>query len=391
MENKPNYTYRRMRTFFLFLLLFVIFLSLFIYKVKGDMIDFEVNYKAGTRLRVGESLYQVTDGHFMFKYLPSSALLYLPLSFFPLDVAKVFWYFALIFCLVSIVYVSKKMITQKMEKAAYLFVLTPIILAKFFLRELQLGQINAVITMILLLMIWFMAYRKTGKTLKNEIWMGLLLGLAVALKPYALIFFPYFLLKKKWKALSSAVGFLFISFLATSLFYGFRGNIIVFKEWISTLSQSTPRLLTSQDNISIIALFMKWTGNQTLSVFLSGLAIAFFAFLVFIVILKGKKIDQAPVLECSILLLLIPLISPMGWDYTLLISVLGVMLIIRNFSQFSKFWRVILVANFFIITFSLYDLMGKEYYAMFMSWSVITINFLILVGYLSCLRFKKIC
>jgi hypothetical protein len=278
-----------------------------------------------------------------------------------------------------------------MRNAAYLFVLPPIILSKFFLRELQLGQINAVITMVLLLMIWFMAYGKTEKNSKNEIWMGLLWGLAVALKPYALIFFPYFLLKKKWKALSSALGFLFLSFLATSLFYGFRGNIIVFKDWISTLSKSTPRLLTSQDNISIIALFMKWTDNQALSVFLYGLVIALLAFLVFIVILRGKKIYQSPVLECSILLILIPLISPMGWDYTLLISVLGVMIIIRNFFQFSKFWRIILVANFFIITFSLYDLMGREYYVMFMSWSVITINFLILVGYLACLRFKEIC
>jgi len=136
---------------------------------------------------------------------------------------------------------------------------------------------------------------------------------------------------------------------------------------------------------------MKWTDNQTLSVFLSGLVIALLAFLVFIVFLKGKKVAQAPVLECSILLILIPLISPLGWDYTLLISVLGVTIIIRNFFQFSKFWRVILVANFFIITFSLYDLMGREYYAMFMSWSVITINFLVLVGYLACLRFKEIC
>jgi len=278
-----------------------------------------------------------------------------------------------------------------MEKSVYLFVLPPLILGKFFLRELQLGQINAVITMVLLLMIWFIACGKTENSSKNEIWMGFFWGLAVALKPYALIFLPYFLLKKKWKALLSALGLLFLSFLATSLFYGFGGNIIVIKDWISTLSQSTPRLLASQDNISIIALVMKWTGNQPLSVFLSGLVIALLALLVFIVILKGKKIAQAPVLECSILLLLIPLISPMGWDYTLIISVLGVMIILRHFFQFSQFWRIILAANFFIITFSLYDLMGREYYAMFMSWSVITINFLVLVGYLTYLRFKEIC
>ena len=391
MENKPNDLNRRIRVILLFLLLFVIFLSLFLYKVKGDMIDFEVNYQAGKRLRAGESLYQVKDGHFMFKYLPSSALLYLPLSFIPLDAAKAIWYFAVIFCLVSIVYTSKKLIPQKRGKGVYLFVLPPVILAKFFLRELQLGQINAVITTVLLLMIWFMAIGKTEKTSMNEIWMGILWGLAVALKPYALIFFPYFLLKKKWKALLSAAGLLFVSFLVTSLFYGFGGNVIIHKEWVSTLSQSTPRLLTSQDNISIIALFMKWTGRQALSVFLSGLVIAGLAILVFVMMQKGKKIAQAPLLECSVLLILIPLISPLGWDYTLLISVLGVMILIRHFFKFSLFWRVILAANFFIITFSLYDLMGRKFYAVFMSWSVITINFLILIGYLAYLRFKKIC
>jgi hypothetical protein len=35
--------------------------------------------------------------------------------------------------------------------------------------------------------------------------------------------------------------------------------------------------------------------------------------------------------------------------------------------------------------------MGRDLYARFMSWSVITINFLILTGYLMHLRFRKIC
>jgi hypothetical protein len=211
------------------------------------------------------------------------------------------------------------------------------------------------------------------------------------LKPYALIFLPYFLLKKKWKSLLSGLGFLFLALLIPAAFYGWRGNIIILREWISTLSRSTRALLDSQDNISIIAFFMKWTGDRNISLLLSGLVIAILAFLVLAVILKGRKINRASVLECSILLIIIPLISPLGWDYTLLMSVLGVTVIIHNFPGYSKFWRGILVFNFLIITFSLYDIMGRDLYARFMSWSVITINFLILVGYLTYLRFRKIC
>ncbi len=375
----------------LVLLAFILLLSLFLLKVQEHMIDFEVNYKAGKRLGGGESLYQVEDGHFMFKYLPSSALLYLPLSFLPLNVAKAFWYFIVAFCLCSLVYVSAKILPLEEKKPIYLLIFPPLILARYFLRELQLGQINALVTMILLFMIWFLIYEKNTMPSQKDIYAGLLWGLATALKPYALIFLPYFLLKKKWKSLLSGVGFLFLALLIPAAFYGFRGNIIILKAWISTLSRSTPALLTSQDNISIIAFFMKWTGNQNISLLLSGLVIALLAFLVLTVILIGRKIDRASVLECSILLILIPLISPLGWDYTLLMSVLGVTIIIRNFSGYSKFWRGFLVFNFFIITFSLYDIMGRDLYAGFMSWSVITINFLILIGYLMHLRFRKIC
>jgi len=375
----------------LFLFAFIILLSLFLLKVKEHMIDFEVNYKAGKRLRGGESLYQVEDGHFMFKYLPSSALLYLPLSFLPLNAAKAIWYFIVVFCLCSLVYVSNKILPSEKKKPVYLLILPPLILAKFFLRELHLGQINALVTMILLFMIWFFIHDKDTMPSQKDIYAGLLWGVATALKPYALIFLPYFLLKKKWKSLLSGIGFLFIALFIPAAFYGWRGNIIILKEWISTLSRSTKALLASQDNISIISFFMKWTGNQNISLLLSGLVIAILAFLVLAVILIGRKIDRASVLECSILLILIPLISPLGWDYTLLMSVLGVTIIIHNFFGYSKFLRGVVIFNFFIITFSLYDIMGRDLYATFMSWSVITINFLILIGYLMHLRFRKIC
>ncbi len=381
----------RKRNFLLILLIFIIFLSLFILKVKEHMIDFEVNYKAGKRLRVSESLYQVEDGHFMFKYPPSSAFLYLPFSFLPLDSAKAIWYFVVIFCLCSLVYISINILYLKKKRSIYLIIFPPLILAKFFLRELQLGQINALVTMILLLMVYFMTSEKNRLPSQRELYAGLLWGLATALKPYALIFFPYFLVKKKWKCLLTGIGLLFLSLFVPSLFYGLRGNLAVLMEWVSTLSRTTPALLTSQDNISIIALFMKWTGNQNISLLLSGLVIALLAFLVLIVILTGRKIDRASVLECSVFLILIPVISPLGWDYTLLISVLGVMIIVHYFFEYSKFWRSVLVANFLIIAFSLYDIMGREFYATFMSWSVITINFLIFIGYLSYLRFRKVC
>jgi hypothetical protein len=395
---------QKRKAFLLILLISLIFFLLFVFKARENMKDFEVNYKAGERFAAGETLYQVQDGHYMFKYPPFSAFLYLPLSFLPLDLAKFIWYTIVIFSSFSLFYLSNKILRPE-GKSVYLFIFTPLVLAKFVLREIQLGQINAVVTAVLLLMILFLtngfqqqvaspplnltAKRKSNS--KKEICAGVLCGLATAVKPYALIFFPYFLVKKKFMPILSGLSFLILAFLLPSFFYGFRGNLILLKEWISTLSRSTPIYFTSQDNISITALFAKWTQNQTLSLILAGVTIAVLAALVLVLVLKGRGMARASILECSILLVLIPLISPLGWDYTLLISALGVMLAIQNFFRYSKFWRIFLAFNFSVIAFSLYDLMGRKLYSEFMSWSVITINFLILIGYLAFLRFRKVC
>ena len=381
----------RKKTYLIILIALILLTLIFILKIQEHMRDFKVNYTAGKRLRTGQPLYQKDDGHYMFKYLPSSALFYVPVSFLPLRAAKAFWYSLVVFSLFCLVAISFRILPSSAEKPKYLIVLTPLILGKFFLRELQLGQINAVVGMVLLFMVWFLASEKDERLFRKEMCAGALWGLALALKPHSLIFLPYFILKKKWKALLSGLGVLAFAFLLASCFYGFSGFISVLKEWAASLSRSTPALFTSQDNVSILALFMKWTGHQSLSLILTGITVILLAFLVLALILKGRAVERAVVLECSILLILIPLVSPLGWDYTLLVSALGVMILIHRFFEFFKFWRIVAAVNFLIITFSLYDIMGRELYARFMSWSVITINFLIIIGYLSVLRFRKLC
>jgi len=349
-----------------------------------------VNYEAGKRLRMAETLYRVEDGHYMFKYPPFAAMLYIPVSFLPLEAAKAVWYFVVIICSFSLIYIASRISIPKTEKNLLVMILPPLILARYFMREIQLGQINALVTMVLLFMVWCLVNKEDSLPQRKEVKAGVLWGLGVALKPYALIFFPYFLIKKKWKPLLSGMLFIVLALIAPALFYGVRGNVIVHKEWVSTLSQSTPFLLTSQDNISIIALFMKRTGDKSLSLFLAAVVIALMALLILLIVIKGRKIGRASALECAVLLICIPLVSPMGWDYTLLLSILGVMIIVYNFFRFNRFWQVVCAVNFFVIAFSLYNILGGSLYAEFMSWNVITICFLIILGFLSSLRLRKV-
>jgi len=375
--------------FWLLILSLLFFSAIFLLKVKDEMIDFEVNYKAGERIKWGETLYRIEDGHYQFKYSPFSSLLYLPLSFLPLDVAKGIWYLIILLCTGFFLYISQSLLTSAGKNSWILPVLTYLILARYFLRELQLGQVNALIAFLLILMIWLLASMENHSSSWRERSAGLVWGLATAFKPYSLIFLPYFLIKKKWQTLALGLLFLGFSLLLPSLFYGFKGNFDVLKEWQTSLSKSTPHLLDSQDNISIIAFFMKWTENPKLSLYLFGLTLIALSLFLLYIILKGSKIKRALLLDSAIILIIIPLVSPLGWDYNLLFSALGVMMVLLSFGEYSKFWRAGLIANFLIIFFSLYFILGRELYAKFMSLSIITINFLIIVAYLSYLRLKR--
>jgi len=377
------------RTFFILVLILLAVLAalVFILKVQNEMVDFEVNYQAGRRLRLGETLYRTSDGHYQFKYLPFSAFLYLPLSALPLPAAKAVW-FGIIFAASVLVFLIALRLVRKQGRSGLLFAgLTFLIMGRYFLRELQLGQINALITLILLLMIQGME-ENDPRPGRKFVYPGAFWGLATALKPYAAVFLPYFVLKRKWRSLAVGLAVLILALIAPSLFYGLKGNLRQLGEWRSSLSASTPFLLGTQDNVSIIGFLVKRTSNQGFSFVLYLLVLALLAVLVFFLLARGKFSPRPEVLEGFLLLSLIPMISPLGWDYTLLSAAPATILLLANFNRFPRAGRVLLGVNLAVIALSLYDIMGRDFYARFMSWSVITVNFLFLIGCLAYLRIK---
>ena len=212
----------------------------------------------------------------------------------------------------------------------------------------------------------------------------------MAIKTYGLIFLPYFLLKKKWRVLAVGLAVLAAGFLGPIAFYGLPGNFEVHREWVSTLSRSTPHLFSSQDNVSLLALAVKYSGNLHLSLLvwagLAGVISLFF--------LAGLRRHDFPprttVLECAVLMLLIPLLSPLGWDYTFLLAVLGLTLCFSRFFEFSPARRVVLAVNSCLIFLTIYDLLGRGLYARFMALSLPTYFFLVLLVLLFHLRWRRL-
>jgi hypothetical protein len=84
---------------------------------------------------------------------------------------------------------------------------------------------------------------------------------------------------------------------------------------------------------------MNRTNDHSLALILYGAVLAALAGLVLLLVVKGKKVSRPSILDGFFLLALIPLASPLGWDYTFLSSAPAVMLICRHYDKFRRFWK----------------------------------------------------
>ncbi len=352
------------------------------------MVDFEVNRTAGRRLLVGETLYRTADGHYQFKYPPFAAVLYIPFALLSPTAARAAW-FILMCAATAAVFVLTSRLASPGRTAA---VLGGLVLARYFFREIQLGQINVLITAGLLLMLRLLLGRVAGPPLRSrrEAAAGIAWGFMSGLKPYALIFLPYFALKKRVLPLAGGAAFLGLAFLLPASYYGWPGNLTVHGEWFLSLSKSTPPLLTSQDNVSLLGLFSKWTGNAGASAAAYAGAIALLMAFVLWFVMRGRDIPRAAVMDGFLLLYLIPLVSPLGWDYTFLAGAPALILLLDRWKSLSPAARWLLGADCAIIALSLYDVMGRALYGRFMSLSVITLCYLALLPGLAYLRRRRL-
>jgi len=172
--------------------------------------------------------------------------------------------------------------------------------------------------------------------------------------------------------------------------YGLAGTLELHRAWWTTVTASTAPNLTNPDNVSIAAMFAKLTGGGEVA---SLLAIAVSVLLVAIacvVVVRGREIEHRESLEGALLLTLVPLLSPQGWDYVFLVATPAIALLVNYDDRLPAALRVLTWTAMLTIGLSLFDLMGRERYAAFMSWSIITMCFLVVIGGLVSLRIRQV-
>lgn len=356
--------------------------AVFTTRVSRKMPDFEVYWIAGSRAIAAQPLYRADDGHFQFKYLPAFALLVSPLATVPLPLAKALWFGGSAVLMVVLLWLSLLAIPEIKRPPVWLLVLTFLAMAKFYAHELVLGQVNLLFGVLVVLAIVWM---RNGR----EIPAGLLLALAVVVKPYAAIFVPWLVTRRRRSAFLAMFAGLLVLLALPIVPYGWDGNLGLLADWWHTVTSTTAGNLKNADNVSLSAMFTKWLGPGSPAPLLAAVTGAILLALAGIVMAGRGHLRVPDTLEGALLLLLIPLLSPQGWDYVFLISTPAVMLLINYLQSLPRELRYATIAAIAVAALSIFDLMGRSAYSTFMRLSLITICFLIQAAALITLRFRR--
>ena len=350
-------------------------------KLSRKMPDLEVYWTAAARARAAEPLYRSEDGHYQFKYLPAFAVLTAPAARVPLQSAKPAWFAISVVLLVALLGLSASLLPDRRQPAWWLIGGALIVMLKFYGHELVLGQMNALFAVLVVSAVLNM---RRGR----EAAAGILLAIAIVVKPYAIIFAPWVLARRRPASIAAlAIGTLAL-LIVPAVRYGIGGDADLHRAWWKTVTESTAPNLTNADNVSVAAMWTKWIGSgrpATLLSTVTGVALLATAAWLF---LRRRAVAFPEGLEAAVLLTFIPLLSPQGWDYVFLVATPAVVFILNYFSDLSPPLRAAVAGALVLTGFTLYDIMGRAAYSRFMMLSVITVCFFVLVAALAAIRLR---
>lgn len=352
-------------------------------RVTREMPDFEVYWTSAARALDGAALYRTDDGHFQFKYLPAFAVMAAPVALLPVQVAKTIWFLVSVVLLVALITASLSLLPAVRRPGWFLVVAMVVAMGKFYGHELILGQVN--LLFVVLVVTAVLCIKADRDALAAALFVA-----AVVVKPYAVLFLPWIVLTRGPRALVSTVIGGICVLLAPVGIYGIAGTIALHRDWWTTVTQSTAPNLTNPDNVSLAAMFAKWMGiGSAATAWSAAIGIVLLAIAVFVAV-RGRGMEHRESLEGALLLTMVPLLSPQGWDYVFLVSTPAIAILANYEDLLPSPLRFLTWAAVLTIGLSIFDLMGRQRYALFMSWSIITVCFLVVIASLATLRGRRI-
>jgi len=360
------------------------------------MHDFEVYHKAASRVIDGENLYRGDiDGFYKYKYSPTCAAYFIPMGALPFSIAKVVYWILLSALICLGFYLALKIAMpdfsgQSPVKINGLIFLMASILAVHYERELHLGQVNHLILVCYLAVVYY--WRQSRNILSALLWAG-----SIFIKPFGLIFLPYFIYKREFHLIGWFILTLILFALVPVLFYGWQGMLGQYSGWFGELSAE---LVNKQDllqpgNHTIFSILARFTPFRLLDFsptvthayqlsILIALAILFWA-----VLKKGRGLAENRSLESAALIALIPLLAFTSQNAFGFLE-LGVAVILVHWGELPRWGKAVSICSFVFSGGNIHDIVGKTLWNFFSDISLVAWGAAILLGVLILLRYRKL-
>ena len=360
------------------------------------MNDFGVYYRAASRLVEGENLYRpAEDGHYYYKYSPTAAMYFIPFAVFPFALAKVLYWLFLAALMCFGFYFCLKMVKPEFLKIPpktinNRLLIIALILSVYLQRELHLGQVNHILLVIYLLIVYLLLK-------KHDTWAAVLWAMSVFIKPHGLIFLPYFLIKGNFKVMAYFGLFAAVLFFAPSIFWGPKITLTQQGLWFHelTVALGEKQELLRAANHTIFSVIARYSPLRLFNLSSTAIAIyqATILFLIaglFLYLLKlGRDMEKNRILEMALLISFIPLLTSTDRSAFGFIE-LVVFLIIFNWEILPAWSKALAAAGFILTGAFMHDLVGRTIWNLWSNFSVITIGVVLILVSVASLRFRQI-
>jgi len=352
-------------------------------RARRDFVDLEVYRTAAIRALHAEPLYRPDDGHYQFKYWPAFAVAMAPLAFVSAETAKWLWFVGSIVLLGYFLTHAIRVLPDRRATERWLVWWTLAVTAKFIVKELVNGQTNVLLGLLAL---------SAGMSLarRRPILAGLAVGIAAFVKPYGLLLVPWLAVAAGIPAMAAAAATIVAGLCLPASLYGLDGNLSLLHDWYSTVTTTTAPNLLNAENISFATMWAKWIGAGPSATALTWLTAACSLVVAGAVCWRRRSVGHPEYLESGLLVLLMPVLSPQGWDYVLIAAVPAFVCLLDRLRQMGPAWRGVTVVGFALTSLTIFDLLGRALYMRAMAASVMSVGAILLIAALAHLRWRRL-
>lgn len=336
------------------------------------MHDFEVYYKASQAFASGSKIYGLTFGldSGYYKYSPFALYLFLPISLLPFGAAKIVFFLLISAALITTLILSAQLLQYSLQSIktisnGMLFIVMGIVSSVVF-RELHLGNVNVILLLLSLIMLWFLL---SGK----QITAGILFAFVLFIKPHFIILAPLLLFRKQYKSIAITLLGLTIGCLLPALVTGISENMVLHKEWLQTMQDHNKSLWQAYDTIyslflHILLYIQKFNiqfYDKAVELTLLIIVAAAFGWFVIGNIKRERKIQPQHIgrsftIEFMILIALIPNLVITDTEHFLLSIPLILFLLGLMRIKTPLWFKITVVIALILFSMNIYDLIGTK-------------------------------